>query len=257
VGSVLVLDFDGVICDSIDECSPSSWAAFHRLYRGADAGDPTEASRGRFARLRPFIRTGEDFLIIQGLLWRGQEIASQEGFDEEARRVGEETRALYRRLFYQARTELLDNDRARWMGLNHLYPHMREAFRLLPPDAALFILSTKEPRFIAEILAANGVLVPEERILLAEAEPKLVTVEKLRARGGFADAVFVEDQIDAIRGNANGAIRVYLASWGYVKPAWLESGEAPVIDPPGLLALVRDGDWSPSSRMAGGASPAR
>ena len=247
--TVLVLDFDGVICDSIEECFASSWTAYHALFRKADPGQPTAVQKAEFARLRPFIRTGEDFIVIQDLLWTGQEVRDQKGFDDAAHRAGTENRATFRRLFYQARTELLESDRAGWLGLNRIYPHMEEAFALLPPDAPLFILSTKKPRFIAEVLAAHGITIAEERILLSESEPKLATVERIRKQGGFREAILVEDQIDAIKGNSNDAIRVYLARWGYVKAEWLIPPLAvPVLGPEEFLAMIKDGDWSPSTR---------
>ena len=60
--TLLVLDFDGVICDSIDETFASSWIAWRRLRRsesspGADGNadpsiDPGEAPPRSAARVR-------------------------------------------------------------------------------------------------------------------------------------------------------------------------------------------------------------
>jgi phosphoglycolate phosphatase-like HAD superfamily hydrolase len=253
MGSVLILDFDGVICDSIDECFASSWTAYHRLYKGSPNAEPSPQARASFAWMRPFIRTGEDFVIIQDLLWRREDVRDQAGFDEAARQAGPSQRELFRKLFYQARTELLERDRAAWLGLNRIYPHMAEAFTLIPPGAPLYILSTKKPRFIAEILAAHGISVTEERIVLSETEPKLLTAEAIRVAGDFEKAILVEDQIDAIRGNSNPAIQVFLASWGYVQREWITPPlVVPVLDPPGFLRLITDGEWSLSTRMSGG-----
>jgi phosphoglycolate phosphatase-like HAD superfamily hydrolase len=256
VRTALVLDFDGVICDSIDECFAASWTAFHALYRKADAGYPTLEAKAAFARMRPFIRTGEDFVVIQDLLWRKEKVRDQKDFDDATRRAGSENRALFRNLFYQARTDLLERDRATWLGLNRIYPHMAAAFSFLPPGAPLFILSTKKPRFIAEILAAHGIEIEEERIFLSESEPKLAATERIRLNGGFSKAILVEDQIDAIVGNSNPKIHVYLASWGYVKAEWLMPPLAvPVLTPERFLDLVRGGDWSPSIRTDGPTRP--
>jgi hypothetical protein len=117
---------------------------------------------------------------------------------------------------------------------------MIAAFSLLLPAAPFYILSTKKASFIAETLAAHDIRVSSQRILFSDAEPKLVTVERLLREGGFEAAFFVEDQIDAILGNANPRIQVRLATWGYVRKEWLTPPLAvPIITPEGFLDLVK------------------
>ena len=240
VPRLLILDFDGVICDSIDECFAASCSAYHGLYhKKRPAAEPPEAARREFARLRPFIRTGEDFVLIQELLAAGGSVRDQAGFDDASRRAGAEKRALYRELFYRARTELLERDRETWLALNRIYPHMAIALARLPAEAPLWILSTKEPRFIVEILSAHRLEVPEKRIVLSEGEPKLAAAERLRIQGSFDAAMLVEDQIDHLRGNANDRVQPFLAAWGYVQPEWLrEPAGIPLLTPEGFLELV-------------------
>ncbi len=242
--TLLVLDFDGVICDSIDECYAVSWVAYHALFR-KDAAVSSPASRRNFARLRPFIRSGEDFLIIQEILSTGSAVQDQAEFDELSRRAGAEKRALFRELFYKERSEMLAKDRVSWLALNRVYPHMKKAFSLLGHDAPLYILSTKEPQFIVEILSANQIELPRERVLESSAEPKLSATDRLRAEGGFRGAILVEDQVDHLRGNQYPCVRGLLAAWGYVKEAWLkEPAAAPIITAEGFLALVAN-EFSP------------
>jgi phosphoglycolate phosphatase-like HAD superfamily hydrolase len=236
--TLLVLDFDGVICDSIDECYAVSWVAYHALFR-KDTAASSPAARRNFAHLRPFIRSGEDFLMIQEVLSTGSAVRDQAEFDELSRRAGAEKRALFRELFYKERSEMLAKDRDSWLALNRVYPHMKKAFRMLGHGAPLFVLSTKEPQFIAEILSAHQIELPRERILESVSEPKLATTERLRAEGGFQNAILVEDQVDHLRGNTYPRVRGLLAAWGYVQEEWLtEPLAAPIITAEGFLALV-------------------
>ncbi|MGD0726923.1 MAG: hypothetical protein ABSB63_15335 [Spirochaetia bacterium] len=236
--TLLVLDFDGVICDSIDECFAVSWVAYHALFM-KDTAAATPESRRSFARLRPFIRSGEDFLIIQEVLAAGSSVKDQAQFDELSRRAGAEKRAIFRELFYQERSEMLARDRDSWLALNRVYPHMRKALGLLGHGAPVFVLSTKKPQFIVEILTANQIELPRELILFSDAEPKLAATERLRAEGGFPGAILVEDQIDHLRGNENPRVRALLATWGYVQEEWLKAPlAAPLITAEGFLALV-------------------
>jgi phosphoglycolate phosphatase-like HAD superfamily hydrolase len=260
MSELLVLDFDGVVCDSIKECFVSSWIAYHGLERGSgDTAVPSEMPIG-FSRLRPFIRTGADFLFIQEILATGAEVIDQRAFDELTRAAGEPKRARYHELYYRARTALLERDRASWLAMNRIYPHIAEGFALMGPATLPFILSTKKPRFIAEILAAARIEMPAERILWSDAEPKLVTVERLRRDGGCERACFVEDQLDHIRENTNPRIDVFLATWGYVREEWLvQPSSVPLLTPSGFLALVArsftGAAGSPSTRRAASRRP--
>ena len=246
--ALLVLDFDGVICDSVDECFASSWTAYHQLHLGEPAGAPDQSVRDAFAALRPYVRSGEDFVLIQEIITRGETVSSQASFDETARRGGNAARARYRDLFYQARADFLHRDRAGWLALNRVYPHVARAFARLPSSVPLYILSTKKPAFIAEILAAQSITVDSEHIIWSDAEPKLATVERLRVAWGSAAspggspgtrALFVEDQVDAIQRNTNPLVRVFLATWGYVQKEWLAPhGPVPLLSPDGFLELL-------------------
>jgi phosphoglycolate phosphatase-like HAD superfamily hydrolase len=239
--TLLVLDFDGVICDSIDETFLTSWNAYHELFLKKEPASVPLAFRRTFAVLRPFIRTGEDFVLIQELLATGRTVRDQAEFDEALRAAGPQRLSQWRELFYAARTKLLANERGSWLAMNRIYPHVAAALTALPAGSAPCILSTKKAEFISEILTAHGISVPRERIHYSDGSvPKLTIVEKLRREGSFASAILVEDQIDALRGNANPAVQGLLAQWGYVKPEWLkEMPTDALLDAERFQALVK------------------
>jgi len=239
--ALLVLDFDGVICDSIEECFLMSWIAYHSLYLGRPQDWPPQGVLRDFAALRPFIRTGEDFVLIQEMLANGESVRDQSGFDEALLRAGKEKRELFRRLAYEARTGLLEKDRDAWLAMNRLYPHVKDALLRMRSFPRFAVLSTKKPQFIVEILRYHGVELPEDRILESVHEPKLAATEKLRAQSRCDRAYLVEDQVDAIKGNANPRVEGQLATWGYVRKEWLTPPlAAPLITPEGFLALVEE-----------------
>jgi phosphoglycolate phosphatase-like HAD superfamily hydrolase len=237
--TLLVLDFDGVICDSVDEAFLASWTAYHGLYRKDEPTAVPVTLHRDFARLRPFIRTGEDFVLIQDLLATGKTVENQEQFDEALRRMGDATRDSFKEIFYQARTRLLETERTLWLSLNRIYPHVDKALRMMAGWKDFVILSTKKPQFINEVLVFHGLTVPQERILYSDREPKLMVTERVRNEGGYTTAILVEDQIDHIRDNVNPRVGVRLATWGYVKPEWLVAPAAvPLVTPEEFVALV-------------------
>ena len=235
----LVLDFDGVICDSIDECFLMSWIAYHELFLDTRPDSVPVAARRDFGRLRPFIRTAEDFVIIQEMLATGVAVGNQAEFDEALHRAGGEKRELFRRLAYEARTGLMKEDRGAWLAMNRVYPHVKTAMVRMGSFARVAVLSTKKPQFIVEILRWHGIELPGERILESVHEPKLAATERLRAHSGCARAYLVEDQIDHIRDNPYPEVEVRLATWGYVRPEWLTPPlAATLLTPEGFEELL-------------------
>ncbi len=241
---LLVLDFDGVICDSIDECFVSSWIAYHTLYRNDPPLHVPVTLRKEFARLRPFIRSGEDYLLIQEALSAGRRVEDQAGFDALSAAAGREKMAAFKERFMQARKTLLAKDRPFWLSLNTIYPHMLAAFAHIPRGAPVSILSTKAPEFIVEILEHAQIHFPRERILKSASESKLPAVEEMRTAAGLERAVFIDDQIDYLLDPSYTRVEAYLASWGYVKQEWLKGDRGVrIITPEGLLKLVA-GEYS-------------
>ena len=239
--TLLVLDFDGVICDSVEECWVSSWRAYHERFLGRAPSPPSPGNRTFFRSLRPFVRSGEDFVLIQHLAERGSAPTDQAEFDGEWEKPGLPSRGRFKDLYYQARTELYERDPAAWLAMNRIFPHVAPALSALPARVERFILSTKKAQFVSAILGANGISLPDRHVLYSEGEPKLAAVQRLMRELPAAEAVFVEDQVDALRANRDGRIHTYLATWGYVQQEWLRDPGAGIrlLDPEGFVRLLR------------------
>lgn len=238
--TLLVLDFDGVICDSVEECFASSWEAWFRQRGGeGPAPAPPAGALAAFARLRPFVRNGEDFLVILEAAERGLAVDGQAAFDALAAEIGPHVLRGFTARFYEARERLLVEERERWLRMNRLYPHARDALAVaVRAGVPLAILSTKRSPYILAILAANGVEIPPGSVHHTTG-PKVPVVRELLAAAGAERAVFVDDQIDYLLGLDDPRIEGRLATWGYVRPEWLVPPlRARPIDPEGFVALV-------------------
>ena len=243
----LFIDFDGVICDSAAECLFSSWVAYDRL-TGGDAGASAQrppaaapavpaALRQRFMRLRPFIRSGEDYVLIQHLLAGGRMPPRQADFDDARRAAGRRALDRYADALNRVRRELMARQRNHWLRLNPLYPGMAEILQAADWDAAC-ILSTKRPPYIKAILEFHEVRVPTRAILHAAAVSKLEMVAAALDQRQAERAALVDDQLDHLTGNDDARIEVYLADWGYAQPEWLADPRVPALSRRGLGGLV-------------------
>ena len=59
----------------------------------------------------------------------------------------------------------------------------------------------------------------------------------MRERGA-ARAMLFEDQIDHLQKITDPQIQGFLASWGYIKPEWLEQSAIPVISREEMVRLI-------------------
>ena len=239
---LVFLDFDGVICDSLLECLVSSWEAYFRLYLRKTPFSVDVCLLRQFSLLRPYVRSGEDFVLVQELIAAGTPIHSQEAFDRELEQRGKERISLYRELFYSARSEMLESRQGYWMALNKIYPHVSKLLPRWAKNPCLYILSTKEPSYILAILGSVGIRFDPQRILSCDRSGKAQTIMRTLARSGMSRAVFIDDQIDYLvgKGLRDGPITGFLASWGYVKEQWLDGSQPVAVLRPGELQTILD-----------------
>jgi phosphoglycolate phosphatase-like HAD superfamily hydrolase len=239
---LVFLDFDGVICDSLLETLVSSWRGYY-LQRGEEEPSAMPVTLLQdFARLRPYVRAGEDFILIQELIAAKFPIQSQQDFDDQLAERGEQRIASYRESFYTARRDFLMHERRYWIDLNRLYPHVAPYLDDWVSSSSLYILSTKRADYIVEILAAKGTPMDSKRVLGCEAKDKKTTILRTLTDRGGERALFIDDQIDHLAPESARDPRIagFLASWGYVQQQWLQDSRGvEVLHPNQLADLVQ------------------
>lgn len=237
--TLLFLDFDGVICDSIMECFVSSWLAYFHYYLGKKPFSINLDLKSRFMQLRPFIRTGSDYLLIQELLDKHIVIKNQQAFDKALTWAGEKNMKRYGVLFYKARSYLLEHEKQYWFSLNPLYKHIYEWFKEYALNDNLYILSTKREDYIAEILNYHGIEFLPENIIQSKNKRKLDMIAHILKQKGINKAILLEDQIDHLLPNPYPYIKTLLVTWGYIKKEWLQQKKVGMIDKTEFIELFK------------------
>lgn len=222
---LLALDFDGVVCDGLLEYFQTAWKAYCQIFQP----DPTSPPAGlaeQFYPLRPVIETGWEMpVLLYGL---------QQGLTDQA--ILTDWPTLVRSLIAQAnldpaqiaqtvdqvRDQWIQQDLADWLSLHRFYPGVIGRLQqVLAADIELVIISTKEGRFIRQLLAQQGLILAETQILGKEVnQPKYETLRQIQARAGAASLLwFVEDRIKALqavqRQSDLNQVELFLADWGY------------------------------------------
>jgi phosphoglycolate phosphatase-like HAD superfamily hydrolase len=226
---ILALDFDGVVCDGLTEYFVTSCRVCQRVW--GLASPQLQPLRPVFDRLRPLIETGWEMpLLVWGLQqgipegdlrqdWPGQrqQLLEQSGIPSKS----------LAQTLDQVRDEWIGSDLQGWLGCHRFYPGVAPWLRQLRAagDPRLVILSTKEGRFIQQLLQGEEIQLPRHHILGKEVRaPKAATLHRLLSAAQLpaAELWFVEDRIQTLHQvlavpELEQAL-LFLASWGYNLP---------------------------------------
>ncbi len=215
VRAVLLLDFDGVICDSSGESSVSAWNASARFwpeaYRNRDA--QRDAVVASTSAVRPVVETGyENMLQSRALLeGRASEADILGGWDALRPALLAEwdvSRDALVSAFADERDAWIARDEASWIGHNRIYPGVGEALAsaLARPELRVLIVTTKQTRYVVRILAQMAnIAFPEDRVFSStvSGKPKAETIADLMASEALAGVDtwhFVEDRYPTLAG---------------------------------------------------------
>jgi phosphoglycolate phosphatase-like HAD superfamily hydrolase len=222
----LALDFDGVICDGLLEYFQTAWRAYQALWPDAPPLPPPNLE-AQFQRLRPVVETGWEMPVVLRSLLTGQSEAAilnhwpdlrsqlmvQESFNPQE--IGQQVDIL--------RDRWIETDLEGWLSLHRFYPGVTQQIdhwqqRLLP----LFIITTKESRFVQALLSRSGIVFPEDAIFGKDTQqPKAATLKMLQQKG-FQRIWFVEDRLETLLNIHKlpdlQTVRLFLGDWGYNTP---------------------------------------
>lgn len=225
---VLALDFDGVLCDSARETGITGWKAAATIWGDMAGALPPPSLLEAYCRARPVIETGYEAIAMVRLLRDGED---PEGLRETfPRRIpavigrsGMDAGGL-KRLYGAVRDRWLRENPQEWLALSPLYPGVRAVLNGLPSGTEGYIVTTKQERFAARLLAYHGVRFDAARIFgLDRGMTKEAVVRRLMARHPGASVHLVEDRLATLKRFLAqpelAAVRLHLACWGYNTPA--------------------------------------
>ncbi|MFB8794527.1 MAG: HAD hydrolase-like protein [Microcoleus sp.] len=231
--TILALDFDGVICDGLIEYFQTAWRTYCQIWKPAKTVPDSDLASS-FYRVRPAIETGWEMpLLIRALLtgiteeqilldWPNivPQLMTENGL--KAASVGAMLDGL--------RDRWIAEDLAGWLSLHRFYPGVAESFQKLQGRGVkIAIVTTKEGRFVRELLQLAGVTMPSELIFGKEYnKPKhQILREFMTAAGKNSTIWFVEDRLKTLLSVKQqpdlSEVRLFLADWGYNTLAERES----------------------------------
>jgi phosphoglycolate phosphatase-like HAD superfamily hydrolase len=217
------LDFDGVLCDSALETCITAWkTARSHLWPKMPEHIPAEVIE-QFKYVRPALETGYESILIVRLLFEG--LSADTLLSDFHHRIKGlikrdrlDTEKLKQR-FGATRDEWLKRDLAEWLKMNPLFPGVQTKLASINSDHC-FIVTTKQERFVEQILSANKIPFPKEQIFgLDRKLSKQQVLRQLQDKYPGHPFVFLEDRLPTLISVMNDRdltnIQLVLANWGY------------------------------------------
>ncbi|MEO1684164.1 MAG: HAD family hydrolase [Cyanobacteria bacterium J06631_12] len=225
---LIAFDFDGVICDGLIEYFQTAWKAHCQLFHPENE-QPPEGLADRFYPLRPVIETGWEMPILIHVLMQSQNdptVDTQviEQWPDMALpylEAAQITKAQSVQALDGVRDRAIQSDLQSWLDLHRFYPGMiNRVSKLLSGPLPVYIVSTKEGRFIKALLAQSGLDFPTDRIIGKEVKrPKYKTLRLLKGEHALEHIWFIEDRLPALKAVAEqtdlSSTQLFLADWGY------------------------------------------
>jgi len=247
---LLALDFDGVLCDGLQEYFHTAWRVYCRIWKKGEV-IPPEGLAEQFYRMRPVIESGWEMpLLVRALLWpypEKQLFSDWCGIAESIMEKDALSASIIGPRLNEDRDEQIRQDENSWLAMNRLYPGVPERLRsLLNGPVPLRIVTTKEERYARRILERQQIYLPEEWIVGRSAKrSKHETLRRYLPESGQEAAIwFVEDRLltlQAIRRYPElASIRLFLADWGYNTAEERERARAEGIQILSLQAFCAD-----------------
>jgi phosphoglycolate phosphatase-like HAD superfamily hydrolase len=222
---LLALDFDGVICDGLLEYFQTTCRAYQVLW--GTTVDLTQWET-EFCTLRPVIESGWEMPILLRALVTGVSAAAIADhwapIRNEIVKAEECDRIHLATVVDQVRDQWIQTDLDGWLALHRFYPGVLDRLRtwLAAGTPELWIISTKEGRFINQLLDQQGIDFPRAHIFGKEVKrPKADSLRQLLFR--IPQAWFIEDRLSTLENIADQPdlriVKLFLADWGYNTPA--------------------------------------
>lgn len=248
--SLFLFDFDGVVCDSCNECTVSAWRTckiLKAIPEITNQDTPPQWLFEKMREIRPAIEVGWQIPVLLSVFLDEQANSSPsspalsvpevldryEQLVEEWLKKYDLTEKDMIDTFGQVRDDWIAQDMDSWLEINTFYNGIAQAINEC--DGETVLVTTKQQRFAAALVRHAGVTdacMPDDSIYgLGMYKSKADVIVDRMEQGGYKSAHFFEDRYPTIAKALNDDrlenVKFYLCSWGYVTENELQlaSGE--------------------------------
>jgi len=217
---LIVFDFDGVVCDSSDECMVSAWNAWERWGSRENFCDNLERfslkEKVFFYSVRPRVKGAGEYYILCRAFFEGIDIKDQKTYDSLVE-DWKEFIEPFKIIFYDVREQLRVKNIHNWIKLHHVYEEVINTMHFFNDKNLLYIATLKDRESVQIILNNHGLKISQERLLdQSQIKSKLEALDRIKENTGYLrnNIVFIDDNITHLLEPAATGYKVFLTSWG-------------------------------------------
>jgi len=216
-----VFDFDGVICDSTNECMVTAWNAWDRWNGGDDFRNNLSSFSkdeiSSFRPLRPYVRgAGEYYSVMKNITSGKDNILNQKDYDNYLENEKEFIEP-FKNIFLSERQRLRGENIDNWIALHEIYPDVIRALKFLHLKEKLFIATLKDKESVFLILKSVGINLLESEILdQSQIKSKLEALNMVCRDKELKkeDLLFLDDNVTHLIDPHLNGYNVLHTSWG-------------------------------------------
>ena len=225
IPTILALDFDGVLCDGLREYFQTTQRTYSQIW-GQENQHQMDNLAAIFYRLRPVIETGWEMpILLRALVLGISEAKILQNWSTVRQQITHSEQLDSREIAHQldsVRDRWIASDLESWLKLHRFYPGVIDRVgQILNSSTQLYIITTKEGRFVQQLLEQQGINLSQQSIIGKESQrPKYETLRQIiQGASTSVNLWFVEDRLKALQLVQQQPdlqeVKLYLAAWGY------------------------------------------
>ncbi len=218
---ILILDFDGVIVDSTEECAVVAWNAWLKYnHQPGSVRLPEQipdSPLNKLRYLRNYVKTAGEYLVIFNSDKNGVDVDSQTDYDKIVADAGKDISDFASYVFSERET-LRQNEHNHWVNLHTIYSGVGNQLKKIWDHFDVYVVTGKDKETVLTFYKALNLPLKKEHVFDKDAgKQKLQIIRDLAGEKGvpLSKVVFVDDNVMHLLPLKNAGCRVLMAEWGY------------------------------------------
>lgn len=222
--SILVLDFDGVVCDSTDECLVTSWNAWEAFHNKKNfrtkIQEFSSIEISQFRPLRYYVRGAGEYYILRRAIAEKKvnAINNFEDFNCLGKNWKEEIKE-FKGFMFASREKLRKISLEDWVNLHFTYKDVLKIIKSSIEKGNIYIATLKDIESVKHILEKENIFFPEEKIFhqgiinnKLDALRRIQHLEKVEK----SEILFFDDVANHLLGPFKSGFQSFQTTWGNV-----------------------------------------
>lgn len=217
---IIVFDFDGVVCDSTDECMVTSWNAWQEWNNRSgfriNLVEFPDEEKAAFRKLRPYVRGAGEYYILHRSMQEEFPITEQKVFERLRDRWLNQLDS-FKFVFYGARERLRRKDVESWVMLHAVFEEVIAVMKKLNGQNRLRVATLKDSTSVRLILEHYGVhLLPDHLLDESQISSKLEALNLYSKQEDLSrdNLIFLDDNVTHLFEPKKAGYNIFLTGWG-------------------------------------------